>query len=202
MLAAASLVAVAGQAGSLAEAQSAVQAPQSAYSRIDEGCVQRQLPDEPVWETTCPGHGGWNVFIIAGEHGAAEAFGPTGEVASDYINPPMRGLFGYFHDVIEWRLSGGRPFAVIHRYVSDTPDPETGADGTRLQTLIVTALKPGTAEVACAMAFVDASALADANAVAREAADRLAGSWDCAREPVWFDAGMPGVGDYLARMGD
>ena len=66
-------------------------------------------------------------------------------------------------------------------------------------TLIVTTLDPHGPETACAIAHVDASALRDANLVAREAADRLAPGWDCGHPPVLFDDSNPDVGAWLAR---
>jgi hypothetical protein len=182
-------------AGTLVQGGEAV----SVYTRIDEDCVQTQLPDEPVWLTLCPGQSaGWQVEIISGEHGQAIAYLHAAGTRSDYLNPPMRGLFGGYHDVMEWRLSGGAAFATIHRYVSYNPE-DMGAEGPREpNSLIVTALRPGADVPACIAAIVDASSLPDANRVAREAADRLAPRWLCGAEPVWLDADNPDVGAAIA----
>ena len=183
-------------AGSAAPAQGI----DSAYTRIDETCTQRQLPDEPVFETACRGYGEWNVYIVASEHGASAAYGRDEREVSAFMNPPMRGLFGGFNDVIEWRLRDGQPFATIHRYVHYNP-PETLEVTGGLEepnTLIVTALDPDAARPACAVAYVDASALSGANQIARDAADRLVPGWDCAYTPVSFDASNPDVGAWLA----
>jgi len=193
----AALLAIA--AGSAASAQPV----DSAYTRIDETCTQRQLPGEPVFETACRGHGDWNVYIVASDHGASAAYGRDERVVSDAMNPPMRGLFGGFNDVIEWRLRDGAAFATIHRYVHYNP-PETLEVTGGLQepnTLIVTALDPDGDQPACPVAYVDASALPGANAIAREVADRLAPGWDCAYGPVTFDANNPDVGAWLAAQG-
>lgn len=190
----AALLAVA--AGSAASAQIV----DSVYTRIDEACTQRQLPDEPVFETACRGHGDWNVYIVASDHGASAAYGRDERMASDFMNPPMRGLFGGFNDVIEWRLRDGEAFATIHRYVHYNP-PETLEVTGGLEepnTLIVTALQPDGAHPACAVAYVDASRLPGANQIARDAADRLVPGWDCAYAPVTFDASNPDVGAWLA----
>lgn len=162
---------------------------ESAYTRIDEGCTEYEHPDEPVWDVTCAGFAGWTVEIVVGEHGAAEAYRAPGGAVSDYLNPPMRGLFGHYGDVIEWRLDAGAPFATIHRYHSDTPDMMDPDHAGEWQTLVVTALRPGEPVVACAVAYIDASSLPNANEAARQAADYLAIDWQCGHEEaLMFDA--------------
>ena len=193
---AAVLAAVAGSAAASA------QQIDSAYTRIDGNCIQRQLPDEPVFETACRGYGDWNVYLVASDHGASAAYGRDERTVSGPMNPPMRGLFGGFNDVIEWRLRNGEAFATIHRYIHYNP-PETLEVTGGLEapnTLIVTALYPDGDEPACPVAYVDASALPGANGIAREVADRLAPGWDCAYGPVAFDANNPDVGAWLAAQ--
>ena len=81
---------------------------------------------------------------------------------------------------LEWRLSNdlGRwmPIATIVRYY--TADPETGED--KGQVLVVTQLVEGNS---CHVAYIDALANANANALAREAAD-ASGDFDCASDEV------------------
>ena len=174
----------------------------SQYTRIDEACVESQLPDEPVYEAVCPGIGGWLVHIVSGEHGSASAYARPGVARSDYINAPTRGLFGGYHDVIEWRLDGDGAFATIHRYVHyNTPDiVEIYGGIAEPNTLVVTALAAEAGDTVCPVAFVDASALAHANLLARDIADRLSRGWDCGAEPVLFDAAMPDVDTYLTML--
>jgi hypothetical protein len=68
------------------------------------------------------------------------------------------------------------PIATIVRY--HTADPETGED--KGQVLVVTQLVEGNS---CHIAYIDALANADANVLAREAADR-SGDFDCASDEV------------------
>lgn len=175
----------------------------SQYTRIDEACVESQLPDEPVYEAVCPGHGGWRVHIVSGEHGSASAYARPGIDRSDYINAPTRGLFGGFHDVVEWRLDDGEAFATIHRYVHyNTPDVMEFYDGIEApNTLIVTALAAEGGYTVCPVAFVDASVLPEANMIARAAADELARGWDCGNEPIRFNDAMPDVETYFLSLG-
>ena len=163
---------------------------ESAYTRIDDGCEVIELPDEPVWETTCDGYDDWDVLIVTDEHGSAEAYRAPRGVESDYISPPMRGLFGSYGAVIEWRLNHGQPFATIHRYTNDTPDMMDPDNAGEWQTLVVVALRPNEPITACAVAYIDASSLPNANEVARQAADYLAIDWMCGQENAqMFDSG-------------
>ncbi len=171
------------------------------YSRIDHQCVERQLPDEPVVEISCQAPGPWSLVLHASDHGASITYLDGQGHQSAPLYPPSRGLFGSFHSVIEWRERVGQPFASIHRYYHETPAQTGGGEGEAYQTLMVTALRPGQLDAACVVAFIDASALGEANSLARDVADRLAPGWDCALDPVRFDAGLPSVDAYIARMG-
>ena len=171
------------------------------YSRIDDTCSERALPDDPVVEIRCGAPGSWQIILYASDHGASVTYQSGRGLSSQPLSPPSRALFGAFHTVIEWREIVGQPFATIHRYYHDTPSEMTGGETQAYQTLMVTALRPETAETACVVAFVDASSLGDANAVARDVADRLSRGWDCALDPIWVDADLPSVDAYIARMG-
>jgi hypothetical protein len=175
-------------------------AEDTSLSRVDQGCTSYQYPGEPVWEVGCPGHGEWSVFISASDHGSASAYAFSGSERSGFTSPPSRGLFGGYGDVIEWRTEDGAAFATIHRYIHDTPDMD-GNPGPGAHTLIVTALRPQAIEVACTVAYVDASALSGANELAHAAADRLARSWTCGDEPVWFNADNSDVGSWASANG-
>jgi hypothetical protein len=175
-------------------------AESTSYTRTDGGCTSYQYEGEPVWEIGCPGFARWSVFISASDHGSASAYAVDGSERSDFMSPPSRGLFGGFGDVIEWRTDGGVAFATIHRYVHDTPTPD-GNSGPEFHTLIVTALRPMEAEIACTVAYVDASALSGANEIAQAAADRLARGWSCGTDPVWFNTANPNVNRWANANG-
>ena len=101
-------------------------------------------------------------------------FGADDEPAAGQTPPP----FNTLGPKIEWRLSNAsgawKPVATIVRYFVDN---DTDIDG---QILVVTQLGEGTT---CQIAYIDALANPDANALAREAADRMAGKTDCSVEP-------------------
>jgi hypothetical protein len=194
-LVAAMVMAVAGAGWAQAQAITSV------YSRIDAHCREHALEDEPVVLIRCNAPDAWQIEIQASEHGASITYTYDQGPVSPALHTPARGLFGRFHDVIEWREVLGVPFASIHRYFDETPGMMSGGEDESYQTLMVTALRPETPDTACVVAYIDASGLPDANTLARDAADRLARGWDCALDPIWFDADMPSVDAYIARLG-
>jgi hypothetical protein len=111
---------------------------------------------------------GRTVKAAVAEPAASQGFGP----------------FNFAYDTVEWRSlkGGGKPFAIIQRWnISDNENP--GSDGRpgRTGLLIVTRLPPGPV---CHVAYVDVKANAEANVLARRAADEVARSFDCAKDPV------------------
>ncbi|WP_291843356.1 hypothetical protein [Maricaulis sp.] len=177
--------------GAIAMAQDAV------YTYTDErgSCSGQLLTSEDErasYVQACDGVGGWTWYSVSGEHGQSSRF-------SDRQDPDVGGQyggyignFGEYHTVIEWRVGlAGAPYATIHRYVSATF--ETG-DAERQETLIVTTLRSGETPTSCHVGYVDATAVPNANAIAREMADRLAPDFDCARGEIWVvDAASPGL---------
>lgn len=93
------------------------------------------------------------------------------------------GPFNYTADTIEWRRDGaGKPFATIQRwYIADNDDTDKDGRPRSAQMLVVTRLPPG---AVCHVAYVDVKANPNANEVARDAADRLAKNFDCAKDKV------------------
>jgi len=159
------------------------QAQQSTYTRID-ACPSFEHEDDTLWEVACLGHAGWNVFMFSREHGSAIAYNKDGGLRSDAFNPPQRGPFGMFNDVIEWRnFDDSAPHATIHRYTHVTPteyNPDTGETSTtEVQILMVTALQSDSNAIACPVAYINASNIRNANQVAREVADGFAPDFDC-----------------------
>jgi hypothetical protein len=80
------------------------------------------------------------------------------------------------NNTIEFRLHSGDPaaFAAILRYrTADDDGQERG------HVLVVSKLDGGEA---CRIAYIDARANTDANALARRTADSMAGSFDCRRD--------------------
>lgn len=145
----------------------------SAYTDLDlEQCLVLEADDFGAsW--ACPGYKGFPIRVEEGDlrFSLSYGFDPDADSPGFQTLPPFNSL----GDKLEWRLSNasGRwfPIAAIVRY--HTADPETGED--KGQVLAVTQIAKGNS---CHIAYVDAVANADANALARAAADK-AGSFDC-----------------------
>lgn len=150
----------------------------SAYTdlRLDIDCLVLDADDFGVtW--SCPGYKGYPVQVSEGDLRFSIVYGfnidkqPGGQTL---------GPFNELGEKIEWRLSNalGRwmPVATIVRY--HIADAETGENSG--QVLVVTQLVEGNS---CHIAYVDARANADANELARQAAD-AAGGFDCAADTI------------------
>ncbi|MFD1697629.1 hypothetical protein [Roseibium aestuarii] len=161
---------------------------ESAYSKIRlEACAVASPPSEEGTDGgswICPGYQDIPVRVAEGDLRMFVSFGPQAgdEIAAVQTFPN----FNTINETLEWRLRGGVPFATILRWFLDAPD-----GGRPDEVLVVTQLGAG---VTCHVAYVDARANGNANALARQAADDLAGSHDCNQMPRVI--GRPGV---LAR---
>jgi len=162
----------------------AAAAPVSDYTKIDlDACPMIEAPSEEgtfggTW--SCPGYGGMPVLVTEGDLRMFVSFGRNAKQESA-ATQTLSG-FNTINDTLEWRIRNGRPYATILRWFMDTPD---GSD--RIQVLVVTQLTPG---ATCQVARINASANTNANVLAREAADQLAGSYVCEQGPIIF--GNPG----------
>ena len=133
----------------------------------------------------CPGFRGVPVYVSEGDLRFYVSFGlnADNEPAASQTPPP----FNTIGEKLEWRVAkvGGslQPVATILRYAVSNAQGDDNSD-----LLVVTQIAPGST---CHIAYVDAALNADANELARQAADDLAGSFDCADEPVRY-------GDFAA----
>jgi hypothetical protein len=148
----------------------------SAYTDLDlDACLVLDADDFGAsW--SCPGYKGYPLMLTEGDLRFSLIYGFGAKAGDGQTLPP----FNHLGEKLEWRLSNdlGRwmPIATIVRYF--TADPETGED--KGQVLVVTQLVEGNS---CHIAYVDATANADANALARQAAD-TSGDFDCASDEV------------------
>ncbi len=150
----------------------------SAYTDINlDDCLVLDADDFGAsW--ACPGYKGYPLMVQEGDlrFSLQYGFNVDKNDAGSQTLPPFNNL----GPKLEWRLSNalGRwmPIATIVRY--HTADPETGVN--KGQVLVVTQLKNGDT---CHIAYVDALANADANDLARQAADR-AGNFNCLTDEV------------------
>jgi hypothetical protein len=148
----------------------------SAYTDIDLDLCLVLDADDFGASWSCPGYKGYPLMVTEGDLRFSLIYGFGARMADGQTLPP----FNTLGPKLEWRLSNalGRwmPIATIVRY--HTADPETGED--KGQVLVVTQLVEGNS---CHIAYIDALANADANVLAREAADR-SGDFDCASDEV------------------
>ncbi|WP_153771473.1 hypothetical protein [Labrenzia sp. CE80] len=158
----------------------------SVYTKIKlDECEVQEAPtaDEGTFGGSwhCTGYKGMPVYVAEGDLRMFVSFGigAEGERAAEQTLPN----FNTVNETLEWRLRDGQAFATILRWFID--DPEGGKPGN---ILIVTQIVPG---ATCQIARIDARANQNANQMARQAADRMAGQYDCRQEPQVL--GTPGA---------
>jgi hypothetical protein len=143
----------------------------------------------------CPGTGGYVVVLREIDIRQTVSVGESPRLA--LAEPAARTAFAppnVADPTVEWRaVKGGRPFAIIMRWRTPTGEENKG-ERYGNQVLIVTRLPPGPV---CHVAYVDARANQDANALAREAADDLARGFQCGKDTVRI-LGEPGASALLA----
>lgn len=150
----------------------------SAYTDLNlDDCLILEADDFGAsW--ACPGYKGFPLMVQEGDLRFSLSYGfdaDENDVGFQTLPP-----FNVLGEKLEWRLSNalGRwfPIATIVRY--HTAHPETGENYG--QVLVVSQIAEGNS---CHIAYVDARANANANELAREAADR-AGDFDCMTDEV------------------
>lgn len=161
----------------------------SVYTKIDlAACQSLDVPSEEgtfggSWQ--CSGYQGVPVYVAEGDLRMFVSFGAgaDSEPAASQTLPN----FNTVNETLEWRLRGGVPFATVLRWFPSLDDgSKTGS------VLIVTQLRTGGGT--CQIARIDAQANAGANLLARQAADTMAGQFDCSHPPVII--GNPGILAY------
>jgi hypothetical protein len=150
----------------------------SAYTDINlDECLVLEADDFGAsW--SCPGYKGFPLMVQEGDLRFSLQYGFN--IDQNNAGSQTLGPFNHLGPKLEWRLSNasGRwlPIATIVRY--HTADIETGEDSG--EVLVVTQIKQGDT---CHIAYVDAKANADANELARQAADK-AGEFSCMADEV------------------
>jgi hypothetical protein len=133
----------------------------SAYTKLDlDACKAIDSGEEAAWmEWECDGYGGLPLFVQSGDDRYDLDAGARDE------DEHWAATFDYPGDTVEWRLQGGKPFAIIYRLRNANPDRPASS------MLIVESVGDG-AKLGCRVAEIDGSK-ADANVLARKAADAL-----------------------------
>lgn len=180
----------------------AAQAIQSHYtSTAEKACkaFAKNKPNEemPWSEMSCPGRAGYVVRLFDADLRMTVSVGRT--VAEAEKEPAASQGFGPFNqakDTVEWRSVAGTPFAIIQRWtVADNENPDKSGQPKSVPILVVTRLPPGPV---CHVAYIDAQANPDANALARKSADEKARAFKCDTGEIAI-IGKPGRGTALAK---
>lgn len=169
-------------AGGFASGQASAAPLESAYTKIKiESCAT--LSEHELGATwKCPGFAGVPVFVAESDLRFFVSYGANGtEEKAFQVTPPN---FNSINETLEWRYetTGGKrmPLATILRFFIDRE-----GQNKRGQVLIVTRL--GTNST-CHIAYIDARARKNANALARDIADTRSRTFDCAQEPAIYGA--------------
>jgi hypothetical protein len=145
----------------------------------------------------CPGKAG--LVVLVSEDDLRETVSVGRNRAAAASEPAAEAWFGPFSSTtttIEWRALDGKPFAIIQRWhLADNSDEDKDGRPVAKPMLAVTRLPPG---AVCHVAYVDVKANANANELARKAADEIARDFTCGRDEVKV-IGESGRGVQLAR---
>ncbi len=124
-----------------------------------------------IWQ--CKGIKGFDVMYWEGDLRGNIAFGPRAH--SQCTSAQSFGAFNGPGAKIEWRMKNGKPFATILRWSTDNG---SGEAGSKQNWLVVTKLNGADA---CRTALIDTK-YPNANAVAREHADRKSAAFNCEKD--------------------
>jgi hypothetical protein len=148
-----------------------------ACTKIDES---KGEGDWVVW--SCPGVADSIVLVLEDDLRTTVSIAPDAEAAKQQpASSQSFGPFNIVNDTLEWRSpDGGAPFATIQRwFLSDNAALDKDGRPTSVGMLVVTRLAP-----ACHVAYVDARANPDHNALARQAAEEHARTFNCSDKPM------------------
>ncbi|MBN8979931.1 MAG: hypothetical protein J0I29_01440 [Rhizobiales bacterium] len=155
-------------------------------STAPKDCRVLRADREVGWGTrACKGPAG--LAVVISEDDLRETVSAARTVKVAETEPAARTWFGPFSSTshtIEWRTADKtkRPFAMIQRWhLADNDD--TGKDNRPIAKpmLVVTRLPPGKV---CHVAYIDVQANADANELARKAADEIARDFVCGTDSL------------------
>ena len=172
-------------AGLLAISPAAAASFDSAYTKLDlDGCeVLKEYEEGSGVDLECPGYKGIPVFVSEGDLRTTVAFG------EDSKNGGTFAPFNSPGTTVEWRLSGGTPFAAILRFHLDPGD----GSGKTVSVLGIHTIG-GNGRESCPVGYVDASVNADANVLARKVADEEAGGFACGTDRPSYRGNVSEIG--------
>jgi len=153
----------------------------SEYTQLDVGdsCTVFDA-DEIGASFACEGFKGYGILFSEYDLRTSIFYGYVGDWYGEGAWESFQS-FNSVNDTIEWRIHDGIPRATILRWFVDHPDPDTGSpsENTRGQVLVVSKVAQAGDGEGCIIAYVDARANANANILARQAADTLLDTFRC-----------------------
>jgi hypothetical protein len=132
----------------------------------------------------CAGRGGYRIFVDEEDLRETLTVGRTMRQARREPAASDRfGAFNGYDDTAEWRSGmDGRPYALIVGWShADADNLDVTGRPKSARLLVVIRLPPGPV---CKVAVIDRAANADANALARKAADDIARNFKCETDEV------------------
>ena len=145
----------------------------------------------------CPGKS--NLVVVISEDDLRETVSVGRNRAQAAKEPAAQSWFGRFNSTahtVEWRVTDGKPFAIIQRWrIADNADPDKEGRPTAKPMLAVTRLPPGPV---CHVAYIDGQANRNPNELARQAADEFARDFKCGKDEVKV-VGEKGAAVSLAK---
>jgi len=167
-----------------------VVAGESTYTDLDLDACQTLAEDPMGASLQCKGYRNFPVYFKEGDLRQSVVFG---DVDQELIDGAFESFsaFNHVNTKIEWRLNdGGQPYAAILRWFIDNPGPDgSSSKASRGEILVVSKVATSGDGGSCFVAMVDAKANANANELARQAADDEAADFACGMtEPRWVGA--------------
>ncbi len=162
---------------------------ESSYTSIAEKSCRKfhvvKIDDsEYAASRVCPGRGGYKVFIDEEDLRETLTVGRTiKQAAKEPAAHDHFGAFNGYDDTVEWRSGNdGKPYALIVGWsYADNDNLETTGRPKSVRLLMVMRLPPGPV---CTVAEIERAANADANELARKAADEVARNFKCDSDTV------------------
>ena len=137
----------------------------------------------------CPGPKGYKLYLAEGDLRFMMAYGKKAreQRAATQTLPGFNSIFADDQTeraTLEWRMrylkGKWTPFATVLRYYTYDGAAEPPVRG---QVLVVAKVGPKAGTDACHVAYIDALANPDANALAQRTADEKAEAFDCTKDP-------------------
>ncbi|MEO0328492.1 MAG: hypothetical protein AAF217_07810 [Pseudomonadota bacterium] len=168
---------------------------ESAYTKLDleKDCVFHS-GYEQGGGAYCEGYKGYPVHFSEGDLRQMVRFGHIAILDAQWESFSQ---FNHIGETIEWRIADKKPFAAILRWLISNAD-ENGEylETLQGQVLVISTVADHNNPQSCVVAYVDTLVNKDANAIARDVADRLAPDFKCGKDqPEYHGAQGPLSGE-------